>query len=215
MIKLLIGTLTIICSLNCKAQNFTVAEQALIVSGDTSKLLRLIPLAEPEGKKYLRKISLDITCNDPLLPLLKERMYKAVTDSNHKGVGIAAPQVGINRNLIWVKRYDKPNMPFEFFINPKIIWHSKLLRKGFEGDLSFKENWGDVVRSHSILISYTDISGVQHIEMLEDFTAVIFQHETDHLFGILLTDRIAEQQNKKYTPYQSYRNGELLQEESP
>ena len=100
MIKLLIGTLTILCSLNCKAQNFTVAEQALIVSGDTSKLLRLIPLAEPEGKKYLRKISLDITCNDPLLPLLKERMYKAVTDSNHKGVGIAAPQVGINRNLI-------------------------------------------------------------------------------------------------------------------
>ena len=74
MIKLLIGTLTILCSLNCKAQNFTVAEQALIVSGDTSKLLRLIPLAEPEGKKYLRKISLDITCNDPLLPLLKERM---------------------------------------------------------------------------------------------------------------------------------------------
>lgn len=72
-----------------------------------------------------------------------------------------------------------------------------------------------MVRSHSILISYTDISGVQHIEMLEDFTAVIFQHETDHLFGILLTDRIAEQQNKKYTPYQSYRNGELLQEESP
>ena len=215
MIKLLIGTLAILCSLNSKAQNFTAAEQALILSDDTSKLLRIIPFAEPEGKKYLRAISRDINWNDPLLPLLKERMYKAVTDSNHKGVGIAAPQVGINRNLIWVKRYDKADMPFEFFINPKIIWRSNLLRKGFEGDLSFKENWGDVVRSHSILISYTDIIGGQHIEMIEDFTAVIFQHETDHLFGILLTDRLAEQQNKKYIPYQSYRNGELLQEKSP
>ena len=215
MVNLLLATVFILCSFCIKAQRFTQAEQTVVLSGDTSTLLRIIPLSEPVGKKALKTISSDIDWSDPLLPLLKMRMFKAVTDTSHKGVGIAAPQVGINRNLIWVKRYDKLNAPFEFFINPKIIWHSKLLRKGFEGDLSFKENWGDVVRSHSILVSYTDTNGGQHIEMLEDFTAVIFQHETDHLFGILLTDRLAEQQNKKYTPYQSYRNGELLQEVNP
>ncbi len=215
MTKFIIVSLFIFSAIFSNAQRFTGSEKALIESGDTSTLLRIIPLSEPGGKKALKTISSDIDWSDPLLPLLKMRMFKAVTDTSHKGVGIAAPQVGINRNLIWVKRYDKLNAPFEFFINPKIIWHSKLLRKGFEGDLSFKENWGDVVRSHSILVSYTDTNGGQHIEMLEDFTAVIFQHETDHLFGILLTDRLAEQQNKKYTPYQSYRNGELLQEVNP
>lgn len=213
-LALLISLLFMICHHISKSQPFSKAEQTLILSGDTSKLLRIIPLSEPEGKNSLRAISTDINWNDPLLPLLKERMLKSVMDSNHKGVGIAAPQVGINRNLIWVKRFDKKNNPFEFFINPKIIWHSKLLRKGFEGDLSFKENWGDVVRSHSIFISYTDTTGRQHIEMLEDFTAVIFQHETDHLFGILLTDRLAEQKNKKYSPYQSFKKGELLSEEA-
>lgn len=197
---------------NCAvAQTFTATEKQLILSGDSSKMLPLIPLSEPAGEKALRAVSRDIAFNDPLLPLLKNRMLKTVMDSARRGVGIAAPQVGINRNLIWVKRYDKPDKPFEFFINPKIEWRSSLLMKGPEGDLSFDER-GDVVRHYSVMVSYTDLQGKRHMEVLEDFTSIIFQHETDHLFGTLFTDRVKEQQTKKYEEYRSLRGNVPLKE---
>lgn len=194
------------------AQYFNETEKKIVLSGDTSKMLRIIPLAEPSGEKALRSVSKDIAYNDPLLPLLKARMLKSVLDSSKGGVGIAAPQVGINRNLIWVQRFDKPGNPFEFFINPKIAWRSALLTKGGEGDLSF-DGYGEVVRSYAIMISYTDMQGLQRIEMLEEFTAVIFQHETDHLYGTLFTDRMEEQKSKRFVPFQSVRSKELLTEE--
>lgn len=198
---------------NSNAQNFTDAEKKLILGGDTSKMLRIIPLTEPAGAKALKDISRDITYNDPLLPLLKNRMLKSVLDTSRKGVGIAAPQVGINRNLIWVQRFDKPDQPFEFYINPKIVWRSSILCQGPEGDLSF-EGRGDVVRNFSIMVAYTDIQGTQHLEVLEDFSAIIFQHETDHLFGTLFTDRIEEQKAKKYAPFQPVRATTLLKEQA-
>lgn len=194
-----------------KAQSFTQLEREIILSNDTSSKLPLIPLSTSQGEKALRAISKDIAFNDPLLPILKNRMLKSVIDSTRRGVGIAAPQVGINRNLIWVQRFDKSGFPFEFFINPKIVWRSQLLRKGPEGDLSF-EGRGDVVRNYTIMISYTDINGQQHMELLEDFTAVIFQHETDHLVGTLFTDRIKEQQSLQYEPVISVRAAILLKE---
>ncbi len=70
-------------------------------------------------------------------------MLKSVQDSSRRGVGIAAPQVGINRNLIWVQRFDKPGQPFEFYINPKIVWRSSILCQGPEGIFLLKagEMW--------------------------------------------------------------------------
>ncbi len=203
----------LLASVNGSAQYFTEAEKSLITGGDTSTMLRIIPLSEPEGHRALTALSTDIAHDDPLLPLLKERMYKAVTDTSVGGVGIAAPQVGINRNLIWVQRFDKEEAPFEFFINPKIVWRSALLRRGMEGDLSFSDKRGEVVRSYTIMVSYTSLKGEQHIELMEDFTAVIFQHETDHLSGILLTDRLEEQKNKLYKEYHSPRASQLLLED--
>lgn len=202
----------IICS-SAFSQNFSSTERALITGGDTTAMLRIIPLSEPEGYKALTALSTDIAYDDPLLPLLKERMFKAVTDSIAGGVGLAAPQVGINRNLIWVKRFDKEGAPFVFFINPKIVWRSTLLRRGTEGDLSFSDKRGDVVRNYTIMVSYTDMEGLQHIELMEDFTAVIFQHETDHLFGILLTDRLEEQKLTIFKEYHSPRPSQLLLKE--
>ena len=125
-------------------------------------------------------------------------MYLAVTDSLHPGVGIAAPQVGINRNVIWVQRFDKPGEPLELYLNPKITWRSKLLRKGVEGCLSIPDTMGLVLRNYTIRLTYQDIDGMHHEEMVEGFTAVIFQHETDHLYGILFTDRLAEQEANAY-----------------
>lgn len=187
------------------SQKFTKAEKALITSGNKDAVLRVLQVTDASDLKILKAASSDIDPKDELLPLLIDRMYATVRDSANAGVGIAAPQVGINRNVIWVQRFDKPGEPFEVYINPKITWRSKLLRKGAEGCLSIPELRGDVLRNYTIRIKYFDRKGQQHEETVEGFTAVIFQHEVDHLLGILFTDRVAEQKQKNY----SLINGEV------
>src|SRR5690606_24822443 len=176
----------------------TTAERELILSGDTSQLMRVIQDTVAAEEAILRTLSVDIDPNEPLLPLLAKRMYLSVTDSLHPGVGIAAPQVGINRNVIWVQRFDKPGEPMELYLNPKITWRSKLLRKGLEGCLSIPDTMGQVLRNYTIRLTYQDSDGAQHEEMIEGFTAVIFQHETDLLHGVILTDRLDEQEQGTY-----------------
>lgn len=176
----------------------STAERELVLSGDTTQLMRVIQDTVVVEEAVLRKPSVDINPDEPLLPLLAKRMYLSVTDSLHPGVGIAAPQVGINRNVIWVQRFDKPGEPMELYLNPKITWRSKLLRKGLEGCLSIPDTMGQVLRNYTIRLTYQDSDGAQHEEMIEGFTAVIFQHETDHLHGVLFTDRLAEQEQGTY-----------------
>ena len=98
---------------------FSDTEKALIMSGDTSRMLRVTQTTDPEDFKILTSVSEDIAFDDPLLPLLARRMYLSVTDKSTNGVGIAAPQVGINRNLVWVKRFEKPASPLNFMLTPK------------------------------------------------------------------------------------------------
>jgi peptide deformylase len=62
-----------------------------------------------------------------------------------------------------------------------------------EGCLSIPNELGDVYRNHTIMITYFDSKGKMKEEIIEGFTAVIFQHEMDHLNGILFTDRLIEQ----------------------
>lgn len=180
------------------SQKFNKAEKELILAGDTTTMMRIIQITEPEELKVLQTVSSDISYKDKLLPILAKRMYLAMRDPQRPGVGIAAPQVGINRNLVWVQRFDKDGEPFELYLNPKIIWQSKLLRKGLEGCLSIPDIRENVLRNYTIQLTYQDINGKQHTEFIEGFTAVIFQHETDHLNGILFTDRLKEQQDGEY-----------------
>lgn len=105
------------------------------------------------------------------------------------GVGIAAPYLGISREVIRVQRLDKDVSPFEVYLNPKIIQYSKLTRKGFESCPSIPHCREEVCCSYTIMVSYTTINGIRKTEMIEGFTAVIFQHELDRLKGILFTDR--------------------------
>lgn len=115
------------------------------------------------------------------------------------GVGIAAPQVGVGRNLFLFMRLDKPGMPVEAAINPRIVSHSEEM-VAFEGDgcLSVPDLSGTTARYVWIDVEYYDEKGEFISERLhagargEDFTGVIFQHEYDHLQGILFIDRLVE-----------------------
>ncbi|MFL9842968.1 peptide deformylase [Flavobacterium rhizosphaerae] len=188
-----------------QAQNITEADNQLINEGGAQTPMRVLQTTNPKDKMVLQTLSADVNLKDEMLPLLIQRMYSTVTDTLNPGVGIAAPQVGINKNVIWVQRFDKQGEPFEVYLNPKITWQSALLRKGPEGCLSIPDIRGDVLRSYTIRITYYDKDGKYHDEIVEGFTAVIFQHEIDHLLGILFTDRLEQQEQKHYTPI----NGEV------
>lgn len=125
-------------------------------------------------------------------------MVNTLYDEN--GCGIAAPQVGINKNIFIVKVVGKDEngeeiveFPLTVFINPRILEYSDEKEWGYEGCLSVPGFFAMVERSKKIKIEYTDIFGEKHIGEFEDFTARAIQHEYDHLLGIVYTD-IADMQ---------------------
>lgn len=184
---------------NLSAQKFNKQERALIQSGSTATMMKVIQTTDEDELKILKTASSDVDLKDKLLPVLAERMFLSMRDTLNPGIGIAAPQIGINRNLFWVQRFDKVDEPFEFYVNPEIVWRSALLRKGLEGCLSIPEIRGDVYRNYTIQIKYWDKEGKFHQEIVEGFTAVVFQHEYDHIKGILFTDRLKEQENLEFS----------------
>ena len=112
-----------------------------------------------------------------------------------KGCGIAAPQVGANKNIFIVKVVGEDEegeeiveFPLTVFINPKIVEYSEEQEWGFEGCLSVPGFFAMVPRSTKIKIEYTDLKGEKHIEEFEDFPARAIQHEYDHLLGVIYTD---------------------------
>ncbi len=112
------------------------------------------------------------------------------------GVGIAAPQVGISKQFLIVhskpvRAY--PNAPLfgpEIMINPKLISGSKKMEKRMEGCLSIPGIRGPVSRHIAIQISYQDRNGKSQKMELKNFVARIFQHEFDHLNGVMFIDRV-------------------------
>lgn len=170
------------------------ADQKLI-HGDATDPMRVFLITKYQDSLLLRTKSGYVVPNpkDSLLNTFIDRLYATVTDSASLGVGIAAPQVGLLRNIIWVQRFDKDGFPFEVYLNPVIRQYSKLPREGREGCLSIPVTRDTVNRSYAILIEYDDRNGGHHIEMIEDFTAVIFQHEIDHLNGIIFTDHVKQE----------------------
>ena len=120
--------------------------------------------------------------------LLKKSMLTTVKDPANDGVGIAAPQVGVLRRVVAVQRFDKPNEEFEIFLNPEIVSRSAEQKFGGEGCLSVPDLSGNVERSEWIVLRYRDEEYHLREDTIKGFTAVIFQHEVDHLDGRLFID---------------------------
>jgi peptide deformylase len=112
-----------------------------------------------------------------------------------QGVGIAAPQVAQSYRLFIVashpnSRYpNAPKMPPTAMINPQLIAWGDRVVSDWEGCLSIPGVRGLVPRYAEIEVEYCDRDGQPHRQMLTDFVARIFQHELDHLDGILFCDR--------------------------
>ncbi len=124
-----------------------------------------------------------------------------VTTTTANGVGIAAPQVSESYRLFIIAsrpnpRYpNAPEMEPTAMINPQIIAHSSDIVKGWEGCLSIPGIRGLVPRYQAIEVEYTSRDGKLYRQELTDFVARIFQHEHDHLDGIVFLDRVESTQD--------------------
>ncbi len=174
------------------AGTFSSDELKLITNAAASKPMRVLSITNREDSTILRKKSRDVASfQDTTLEYFAKRLYSTVTDSASMGVGIAAPQVGVLVNLIWVQRFDKEGFPFEAYWNPEIVQQTARKQDCLEGCLSIP-NRSDTTRtrSYAIMLQYLNKDFEKKIELVEGFTAVIFQHEIDHLNGILYLDHL-------------------------
>lgn len=172
----------------------TPSERELVMSSDG--LMRVLLVTSREDSLLLLKHCTDLTAKDlqsEVYDRLARRMVATVTDSTQDGVGLAAPQVGLNRRVVAVMRFDKPGYPFEVYPNIYIEYYSEETQTGPEGCLSIPGPAGEVERSQQIIIRYTDPATLSAVrDTVDGYTAVIFQHEVDHLEGILFTDRLTD-----------------------
>lgn len=152
------------------------------------------------GEPVLRKMADFIT---PEMAKLAEQTAKDlhVSLEGTNGVGLAAPQIFESLRMIIVaskptKRYPTaPQMAPIIMINPSFTPLSDVMEKDWEGCLSIPGIRGKVPRYQQIGINYGDLTG-KRIEMeLTGFVARIFQHEYDHLEGLVYLDRIENNQD--------------------
>lgn len=104
----------------------------------------------------------------------------------HKAIGIAAPQLGLNKRVFLNNVDDRP----QFFINPKIVQSEGTVRMK-EGCLSFPNTFVYVERAAEITIDAVDADGREFRACLDDLDAVAAQHELDHLNGVLFIDHVS------------------------
>lgn len=184
----------IVVLIGCQSSGkFTKSQKSLIMGSDNQTPMRVFKITNYSDSLLLRTEStkVKIDSNDVVLKTFIDRLYATVRDSMSLGVGIAAPQVGILKEIIWVQRFDKENFPFEVYLNPEIIEYSEEKQPCLEGCLSIpKRRDTTYTRSETIVIKYDRLDKKQVQEEVSGFTAVIFQHEIDHLNGILYLDHL-------------------------
>ncbi len=148
---------------------------------------KILSIPDPilrEKSILVKKVDKDIK---NLMDDMIETMYNA------PGIGLAAIQIGIPKRVIVMdisKDKDKKNPMF--FINPKIIWKSKVLSTYEEGCLSIPNQFAEVQRPDKCHFKYLDYNGKEKEIKAEGLLSTCIQHEIDHLDGILFIDYLSK-----------------------
>jgi len=163
-------------------------------SGPTKPLtwegpLEIIKYPDPR----LRAKNAPITDFGENLQKLAEEMFQVMYDDD--GCGLAAPQVGVNYRLMVFNPEGSRGKGKEMVLaNPEIVSSGSESDWFREGCLSFPEIRGDVERPTKVKIKAQDVNGKDVEFQLDDFTARVFQHEYDHLQGMLFHDRMPDKE---------------------
>ena len=149
------------------------------------------------GNPLLREVSRAVT-HEELASLEMQTLIDDLVDTMRaaNGAGIAAPQVGELVRIATIEvnenpRYPyKPRIPLTVVVNPVVEFLDDELVDINEGCLSVPNMRGNVLRHVNIRVTYLDRHGVEHVEVKRGLTAGTFQHELDHLDGLLFLDRV-------------------------
>jgi peptide deformylase len=143
------------------------------------------------GDPVLRSPGLPVVEFDDKLAKLAADMHETMHAA--PGVGLAAPQVGIPRRLFTFDSGEESGA----YANPEIVWRSDDTEEGEEGCLSIPGVFFPVVRAQSVRVSAQDLDGAAVELQGEGLLARIFQHEIDHVDGILFVDRLTPERRKE------------------
>jgi len=128
-----------------------------------------------------------VTAVDEQIRRLVERMFELLADAS--GVGLAATQVGVPLRL-FVANVDGQADRKQVFINPELTDPSRELEDSDEGCLSLPDIRGQIRRPKGITITAQDLAGNSFTRSDDQLAARMWQHECDHLDGVLITDRM-------------------------
>jgi len=160
-----------------------------VIEVEKKKLKRPPLTVHHLGDRVLRTPAKRVAKVDQSLRELVTQMLQTMYSED--GIGLAAPQVAVNKQVIVVDTdpEDAANRPF-VLINPKITKSSKTLCTGQEGCLSIPGVYLDVVRPEAIEVTYKDENGRPQKIKANDLLARVIQHEMDHLNGVMFVDRV-------------------------
>lgn len=161
------------------------------------------------GNPLLRERSPEIT-RDELASSAMQQLIDDLIDTMHaaNGAGIAAPQVGELVRIATVEVTDnprypyKPRIPLTVLVNPIIEPLDDEVVEVNEGCLSVPNMRGNVMRHVNVRVRWWDRSGAEHDEVRRGLTAGTFQHECDHLDGLLFLDRVHD--TRSFTTWEQF-----------
>ncbi|MEM8722621.1 MAG: peptide deformylase [Cyanobacteria bacterium P01_G01_bin.39] len=141
------------------------------------------------GDRVLRQPAKRIAKVDDKIRILVKQMLQTMYSAD--GIGLAAPQVGINKQLIVIDiALDQPDKPPLVLINPKIVKSSNTLCNSEEGCLSIPGVYLEVTRPEEIEVSYRNELGKPCKLKATGLLSRAIQHEMDHLNGVMFVDRV-------------------------
>lgn len=148
-------------------------------------LLPIILAPDPRLKVKCRPVERVDSATAQLMDDMLETMYAA------PGIGLSAPQVGVDRRVITVDIAREGEEPAPLrMANPEILEISQTDILNEEGCLSFPEHYADVTRPDNIRLRYLDAQNEVRELLAEGLLATCIQHEIDHLDGILFVDHL-------------------------
>lgn len=144
------------------------------------------------GDPRLRKRARPVRAITPEIRQLAEDMVETMYEAD--GVGLSAPQIGELTRIIVIELPEDEDVwgsgKLFMVINPEIMRESREVETGIEGCLSVPGYVGEVERATEVLVRGIDINGKRFRLRPRDYLARVFQHEIDHLNGVLYIDRL-------------------------
>jgi peptide deformylase len=158
-------------------------------------MMELVYYPDPRLREVSKKIATVDAALLEAVPQMFEIMYRA------RGIGLAGPQAGLGRRIVVANLSGDPKQKEseQVFINPEIMGKAGDLREE-EGCLSLPGMAAQVPRAEKVLVRYRDLEGKSVEREAELLESRLFQHEIDHLDGILIIDKMTPADRKQWSP---------------